>query len=120
MTRTIPVQTHGAVEILLATALVALPLALGLGPAAVGAGFAIGVLLIGLAVSVYGDGSRGRAVPLSAHAGFDYALALAAIVAGIAIGIATGELAATIFMVGIGAAMTALTAQTRFSAQLGA
>ena len=50
--------------------------------------FAIGALLLGLALQAAGPR---RTVPLSAHAGFDYMLAAVAAVAGLAIGVATGE-----------------------------
>jgi hypothetical protein len=46
-------------------------------------------------------------------------LALAAVVFGIAIGLVTGDVAATVFLVGVGVAQTALTASTRFSAPRG-
>ncbi len=72
----------------------------------------IGVLLLSLALQV--EGPR-RTVPISAHAGFDYALAFAAAVGGIAIGLATDEWYATVFLVGVGAAQALLTASTRFS-----
>ena len=95
----------------------AAPLVLGFGEAAAVAGFAIGALLLGLAVQA--PGPR-RTVPISAHAGVDYMLAAAAAVAGLAIGVATGEWAQGIFLVGVGAAQVALTASTRFSVPAGA
>ncbi len=55
-------------------------------------------------------------MPLTAHAGFDYALAVVAISAGLAIGAATGAWAESVFLVGIGVAQVALTASTRFTA----
>lgn len=116
--RTVPLPVHGALETVAAPAIMFAPFALGLGEAATAVAMVLGATLLGLAVSLYGDGRR--VVPLSAHAGFDYALALAAIVSGIAIGLATGELAATVFLVGVGAAQTALTARTRFSVRSGA
>ena len=47
-------------------------------------------------------------------------LAAVAAVAGLAIGVATGEWAQGIFLVGVGAAQVALTASTRFSVPAGA
>ena len=52
--------------------IIAAPLLLGFGPAATVVAFAIGALLLGLAVQAAGPG---RTIPLSAHAGFDYVLA---------------------------------------------
>ena len=43
-----------------------------------------------------------------------------AVIAGLAVGIATGEWAGTVFLVGVGVVQVALTASTRFSAPLGA
>jgi hypothetical protein len=115
--RTIPYGAHAAIELVAAPAIMAAPLLLGFGEAAAVAGFAIGALLLGLAVQA--PGPR-RTVPISAHAGVDYMLAAVAAVAGLAIGVATGEWAQGIFLVGVGAAQVALTASTRFSVPAGA
>ena len=77
----------------------------------------IGALLLGLALQAAGPT---RAIPLSAQAGFEYALASVAIVAGLAVGIATGLWAQGVFLVGVGVAQVALTASTRFSVPAGA
>ncbi|MGZ5411828.1 MAG: hypothetical protein ACXWYV_04930, partial [Solirubrobacterales bacterium] len=96
------------------------PFALGFGVFAGFVSFALGVLLIGLAVSVYGgQGERGT-LPLTAHAGFDRVLAGTLIGTGIAAGLFFGDVPATIFMVGFGSAHLALTASTRYSRPLGA
>jgi hypothetical protein len=94
------------------------PFALGFGHLAGALSIALGVLLIGLGTSVYGEGDRGN-LPLSAHAGLDYTLAAGTIVAGVVAGIA-GDSIATVFLVGFGSAHMALTASTRFSRPLGA
>jgi hypothetical protein len=117
MTRVIPLDVHAAIEIIAGPAIAAAPFALGLGEAATTVGLVVGVLLIALALQV--PGPR-RSVPLSAHAGFDYLLAAFAVIAGLAIGIGTGEWAGTGFLVGVGAIQVALTASTRFSAPAGA
>ncbi|MSO41646.1 MAG: hypothetical protein EXQ70_07110 [Solirubrobacterales bacterium] len=77
------------------------------------------MLLLGLALSLYGDGERGS-VPIGAHAGLDYVLAATTVVAGFLVGLVTGDAVATVFMVGFGFAHMALTASTRFSRPLGA
>jgi hypothetical protein len=92
------------------------PVLLGLDQAAILAGFLLGATLLGLSLSLF---SERRAIPLTAHAGFDYMLALAAVLFGLAIGVATGDAAATVFLVGVGVAQTALTASTRFSSVRG-
>jgi hypothetical protein len=116
--RAIPINVHAALEVAAAPLLIVAPFALGFGYLAGALSMALGILLIGLATSVYGDASRGN-LPLSAHAGLDYTLAAATIAAGVIAGIA-GDGVATIFLVGFGSAHMALTASTRFSRPLGA
>ncbi|HEY8000609.1 MAG TPA: hypothetical protein VID76_01655 [Solirubrobacterales bacterium] len=116
-TRAIPVSIHGALEIVAAPAIMATPFVLGFGAAATVISVVLGAVLMGLALQL--EGPR-RSVPLSAHAGFDYVLAATALLGGLAIGLATGEWQAGIFLVGIGLAMVALTASTRFTAPRGA
>jgi hypothetical protein len=73
----------------------------------------VGVLLLSLALQI--PGPR-RSIALSQHASFDYALATFAAVGGLTVGIATGAWAPAVFLVGLGAAMVAMTASTRFTA----
>lgn len=117
LTRAISLPVHGAIEVFAAPAIMAAPFVLGFSLAATAISVALGVLLLTIALQL--EGPR-RAVPLSAHADFDYALAVIAISAGLAIAIATGAWAESGFLVGIGAAQVALTASTRFTAPLGA
>ena len=117
VSRAIPLSVHAATEMVAAPVIIAAPLLLGFGQAATVLGFVIGALLLGLAVQAAGPG---RTIPLSAHAGFDYVLAAVAGASGLAIGIATGEWAQGVFLVGIGVALVALTASTRFSVPAGA
>jgi len=110
---------HGALEVLFAPLLLVAPFALGFATPAGIVSVAIGVLLLGLGLSIYPEGERGS-LPLSAHAGFDYLLAGVLIVAGIVVGAATNDPTASIFMVGFGSVHLALTTSTRFSRPLGA
>jgi hypothetical protein len=116
--RAIPIHVHAALEVAAAPLLMVAPFALGFSHLAGALSIALGVLLLGLATSVYGDSERGN-VPLNAHAGLDYTLAVATMVAGVVAGIA-GDDVATVFLVGFGSAHMALTASTRFSRPLGA
>jgi hypothetical protein len=116
--RAIPIHVHAALEVAAAPLLMVAPFALGFGYVAGAVSIALGILLIGLATSVYGDDERGN-LPLSAHAGLDYTLAAVTMVAGLVAGIA-GDYVATVFLVGFGSAHMALTASTRFSRPLGA
>jgi hypothetical protein len=115
--RAIPLSAHAAIEMVAAPAIMAAPLLLGFGAPATVVVFAIGALLLGLAIQAAGPG---RTIPLSAHAGFDYVLAALTGASGLAIGIATGEWAQGVFLAGIGVALAALTASTRFSVPAGA
>ena len=117
MNRAIPLYVHGAIEVMAAPLLVVAPFVLGFGPAAGAISIAIGVVLLGLAVSIHDE--RG-AIPLRAHAELDYTIALTTIVAGIVLGVVTGNVIITAFMVGFGSLHMALTASTRFSRPLGA
>jgi hypothetical protein len=113
----IPLSAHAVIETVAAPAVMAAPLLLGFGQSAAIVAFAVGALLLGLAIQAAGPQ---RTIPLSAHAGFDYALAIAAVVGGLIVGIATAEWGAASFLVGVGVAQAALTAATRFSAPIGA
>ena len=117
--RAIPIQLHAALEVAAAPLLIVAPFALRFDYLAGALSIALGVALIGLALSVFGDAQRGNNLPLTAHAGFDYSLAALTIAVGIAAGI-VGDLGATVFLVGFGSAHLALTASTRFSRPLGA
>ena len=116
--RAIPIHVHAALEVAAAPLLIVAPFALGFGYVAGALSIALGILLIGLGPSVYGEGERGH-LPLSAHAGFDYILSVATIAVGVVAGIA-GDYVATVFLVGFGSAHMALTASTRFSRPRGA
>ena len=111
-TKAIPLSVHGAVEMVAAPAIMAAPFLLGFGPAATVITVGLGAVLLGLALQVEGSG---RGIPVSAHAGFDYALALVAAIAGVAVALVADERIAGIFLVGIGVAMVALAASTRFT-----
>jgi hypothetical protein len=116
--RAVPIHVHAALEVIAAPLLIAAPFALGFSDLAGALSIALGILLIGLATSVYGEGDRGS-LPLSAHAGLDYTLAAATIAAGVLAGVG-GDNVATVFLVGFGSAHLALTASTRFSRPFGA
>jgi hypothetical protein len=117
--KAIPIGVHGAVEVLAAPLLIVAPFVLGFGYLAGALSIALGVLLIGLAVSIFGDGGERANVPLTAHAGLDQLLAAITIVVGAAL-LIVGELAAGIFMVGFGSGHLALSASTRYSRPIGA
>lgn len=108
----IPLWLHAGVETFAAPAIMAAPFFLGFGTAASVICVMVGALLLGLALQVP---SSERSISIRSHATLDYALALFAVSGGLAVGFITGAWGATIFLAGIGAAMAALTASTRFS-----
>lgn len=118
--RAVPIHVHSALEVVAAPLLLVAPFALGFSAAAGALSIALGILLTGLAVSIYGGQADRGSLPLQAHAGFDYMLAAATIALGIVVGFAAGDYAAGIFMVGFGTAHLALSASTRYSRPLGA
>ena len=110
--RGIPISVHSALEVFAAPAIMVAPFVLGFGPAATVLAVLLGVFLLGLALQLE---TPSRTMPLRAHAGFDYLLALAAVTGGIAVGAVAGEWNAAAFLVGVGVAMVVLSASTRFS-----
>jgi hypothetical protein len=109
---TIPFGAHAAIQTIAAPAVMVAPFLLGFGQAAGVVAFALGVLLLGLALQAVGPR---RTVPLSAYAGLEYVLAAFATLGGFAVGLGTGEWDAGVFLVGTGVALATLTASTRFS-----
>lgn len=118
--RAVTIHVHSALEVVAAPLLFVAPFALGFSVAAGALSIALGVLLVGLAVSIYGGQGETGSLPLTAHAGFDIVLATATIVLGVLVGIASDDSVAAIFMVGFGTAHMALAASTRYSRPLGA
>lgn len=110
--RGISLSAHSAIEVFAAPAIMVAPFVLGFGPAATVLAVVLGVTLLGLALQLE---SPSRTIPLRTFAEFDYLLALGAAVGGIAVGVVTGEWNATVFLVGIAAALVTLTVATRFS-----
>ena len=118
--RAIPIHVHSTLEVVAAPLLLVAPFALGFSFAAGAVSIALGVLLTGLALSVYGgEGERGS-LPLTAHAGFDHVFAAITIALGLTVGFGAGDYPAGVFMLGFGSAHLALTASTRYSRPLGA
>jgi hypothetical protein len=114
--RVIPHTTHAAVEIAGGAWLMVAPFLLGFGGVATLLSLIVGMLMVALAVQV---SESGRAIPLAAHAGFDYALAAFTAISGLALGALGGDWRATVFLVAVGFAQAALTASTRWSTPAG-
>src|SRR4051812_21498503 len=111
MFRLISFPVHTALESAVGFAVMALPLALGLGAAAAMTAVILGAAIVGLAFA--GTAAEGRGtLPLSAHAAYDRGLALGLIVAGVILGIAGNAGAAGFFAVS-GLVLLALLSITR-------
>jgi hypothetical protein len=109
------IQTHAAVELAVGGALIGLPFALGFSPAVVMVGIAIGGVLGGLALAGSEPGSRGG-LALSAHAAYDYGVAISLLGAAIVFGITEGAGPLLLFLAA-GAAELALVSATSYSAR---
>lgn len=105
---------HAAYELLTASALIAVPFALGLSFNATLTAGAIGVLLFGLAVSATANEGRGT-IPVAAHANYDAAIAFVLVLAAIAFGFA-GQMLALAVLLAAGAAQLLLNSVTHYCA----
>ncbi len=113
--RLISFPVHGAVEMLLGFALMAVPVALGLSPAAAVSGVVVGTILVGLSLSSTDAGHDPRGtMTLSAHHAFDYGLATGLLGAAAILGATGDKIAALVFGLAA-AAQLALNLTTRYS-----
>lgn len=104
---------HAALELLTATALIAVPFVIGLSVDAVVTAGIIGVALFGLALSATDTAGRGT-IPISAHAAYDSAIAFVLLAAAVAFGLA-GQTTALAFLLTAGALQLVLNSFTRYS-----
>ena len=104
---------HAALELVTATALIAVPFAIGLSIDATITAAVVGIVLFGLAVSATDTQGRGT-LPISAHAAYDAGVALVLIGAAIVFGLA-GEVPALVFLLTAGIAQLVLNGLTRYS-----
>ena len=107
-----PAVRSGAV-IAVGTALIAAPLMLGLSPAAMATGIAVGAIAVALGLA--GTASEGRGtLPVASQAAYDRGLGVGLLGAGLAFGLA-GELAALAVFGAVGLAALLVAALTRYS-----
>jgi hypothetical protein len=110
--RLLPLHVHGAFEAALAIALMVAPFVFGFGLVAAIASVVIGALLLAVALATHLDDRP--AIPISTHATFDVAFALALSISALASGFA-GDVAAAASL-GSGAfALIVLASLTRYS-----
>ena len=80
---------HGALELLVGTALMAIPFVLGVSHLRRGLRVAVGALLVGLALTA--TCSRcARSLPLGAHAAYDWGFGVGLVVAGLGFAVVDG------------------------------
>ncbi|MEA2332532.1 MAG: hypothetical protein QOH58_2670 [Thermoleophilaceae bacterium] len=96
------------------TALIGVPLVLGLEPAAVVTGIAVGVVIVSLALAGTAPSGRGT-LPVSAQAVYDRGIAIGLLAVAIVFGLADDLGAAALFAVA-GLAALIVTSITRYSA----
>ncbi|HEX5620656.1 MAG TPA: hypothetical protein VFX51_19710 [Solirubrobacteraceae bacterium] len=109
MVRRLSLPEHGAVELLVGVALIAAPLLLGFGPAALLASMAAGAILAGLALS--------DTLPISTHMAADTFAAAALLAAAVALA-AGGESLAGGVLAAAGAGELALGMATRWTRRI--
>lgn len=106
--RPLPLSLHGAIELLLGMLALVAPFAFGFTPAGTVLSVLVGVLAIGLAL----DATQPRDV--TAHQGFDYALAFGSVLVALALAL-TVDGGAALALGALGLAQLALIAGTRYS-----
>jgi hypothetical protein len=112
--RLIPLAIRSGLLIGAGTALLVMPLILGLSAAAVVTGIAVGALAVALGVAGTSYEGRGT-LPVSAQAGYDRGLAFGLLAAAIVFGL-SGDAAALAFFGVAGMAALAITLTTRYTA----
>jgi hypothetical protein len=119
LARLIPLPIHAALEVALASIVMAAPFALGFEASALVVALVIGVLMMGtgLAAAAQISGRSGPgALRVSAHVDVDLGLALASALAALVFAIG-GEVGAAGLLVAVAAAQGLLAVTTRYSAR---
>ena len=113
VSRTFTPALRSGLVVAIGALLIAAPLVIGLGEAAVATGLATGVIAIALGLAGTADTGRGT-LPLSAQASYDAGLGLGLLLAAFAFGLA-GQPASLAFFAVVGLTALAITATTRYS-----
>jgi hypothetical protein len=111
--RLISLPVHGALELVVGLATMAAPFALGFGSAGLIAGFLIGALIVGMALSTE-PGERGG-VSVATHFAFDRGLVIGLLGAAVVFG-AAADRAAALFFALAALALLGLSLSTRYTA----
>lgn len=110
--RLLPLHVHGALEVLVALVIMAAPFLLGFEPAAMVASVLLGALVLSVALGTH-IGDEG-ALPISTHAAFDVAFAIALGAGAIAFAI-VDDVPAALFMAVSAVTLTLISSLTRYS-----
>lgn len=110
--RLVPLQLHGALELLVGLALMGAPFALGLSTAALVAGMATGALVAGLALSA----AIADDLDIAAHFAYDVGVTIALLLGALVLGVSGDPDAVVLFAVAGVSALT-LNMTTRYSAR---
>jgi hypothetical protein len=112
--RLISPGTRSALMIAAGSAMIVLPLALGLSSAALVTSLAVGALMVGLGIAGTASDGRGT-LPISAHAAYDRGLALGLLLAAVLFGAVGAEPGALAFFAAAGAFQLFVGVSTRYS-----
>jgi len=110
--RVFPLHIHGALEAMLALALMAVAFVLGLDAPALIASLAFGGLILAVALATHVDDEG--SLPISTHLAFDLSFAVAMAAGAVAIA-AVGDAAGAILLGTAATALTLLCTLTRYS-----
>jgi hypothetical protein len=110
--RLLPLHVHGALEMLVALVIMAAPFPLGFEPAAMVASVLLGALVLSVALGTH-IGDEG-ALPISTHAAFDVAFAIALGAGAIVFAIAE-DVPAALFMAVSAVTLILISSLTRYS-----
>ena len=110
--RLLPLHVHGALEVLVALVIMVAPFMLGFEPAAMIASVLLGSLVLGVALATH-VGDEG-ALPISAHAAFDIAFAIAMSAGAVVFAIVEDVPAAAFMAVGA-VSLILISSLTRYS-----
>ena len=114
--RLIPLQVHGALEMLTGMFTMAAPFLFGFGPAATVIAVLVGAVMVGIALaaaSAEPAGARGT-LPVSTHHAFDYGLTFGLLGASVVVGI-DGDQVAALTLTAIALVTLVLNLTTRYS-----
>ena len=118
VSRLISSDTRSALIIALGAVLIGAPIVLELSLAAMVAGIAIGVCVVGLGLAGTASGGRGT-IPVSTQAAYDQGLALGLLLSALAFAVA-GDTGAVLLFGISGLVQLSITATTRYSVRAGA